>query len=74
MELKPCPFCGCTDIRKLVTVFDCNIWCSECRGSIHRDNYITHDSLAETLHDAEAEAVEAWNRRKRDEAKKMPVL
>ena len=65
-ELKPCPFCGSTDIRKLVTVFDCNIWCSECRGSIHRDNYMKCDTIRETLIDAEPEAVKAWNRRAED--------
>ena len=68
-ELKPCPFCGGTDIRKLTTLFDCNIWCSECRGAIHRDNYIKRDSLAETLVDAETKAVEAWNRRAEDNEK-----
>ena len=62
-ELKPCPFCGGTDIRKLVTVFDCNIWCADCRAGMHRDNYMKRDSIRETLFEAEEEVIEAWNRR-----------
>lgn len=65
-ELKPCPFCGCDDVRKITTVFDCTIFCAKCRGSIHRENYIKRDSIAETLKEAEPEAIEAWNRRAED--------
>lgn len=62
-ELKPCPFCGCKDIRKLVTVLDCDIFCRSCGASVHRTNFIVGSALAETLVDAEPEATKAWNRR-----------
>ena len=29
-NLKPCPFCGCKDIRKLVKRSRADIWCNEC--------------------------------------------
>ncbi len=62
-ELKLCPFCGSRDIRKITTVFDCTIFCDDCHVAIRRENYIKRDSLAETLKEAEPEAIEAWNRR-----------
>ena len=66
MELKPCPFCGNKEIRKLTTVFDCTIFCDKCHVAIRRDNFIKCDSIAETLKEAEPEAIEAWNRRAED--------
>ena len=65
-ELKPCPFCGCKDIRKLTTVLDCDIFCVSCGSSMHRTNFIVGNTLAETLVDAEPEAIAAWNRRAED--------
>ena len=62
-ELKPCPFCGGTDIRKIITIFDCDIWCADCKASMHRENYMKCDTIRETVSDAEPEAVKAWNRR-----------
>lgn len=62
-ELKPCPFCGNQEIRKLTTVFDCTIFCDKCHVAIRRDNFIKCDSIAETLKEAEPEAINAWNRR-----------
>ena len=62
-KLKPCPFCGCTDIRKLTTVIECDIFCIKCGASMTRTNFVVGKSLAETLVDAEPEAIKAWNRR-----------
>ena len=62
-ELKPCPFCGGHDVRKITTLFDCRIFCATCRASMLRENFIKRSSLAETLVEAEPEAIEAWNRR-----------
>jgi hypothetical protein len=44
-------------------VFDCTIFCDKCHVAIRRDNFIKCDSIAETLKEAEPEAIEAWNRR-----------
>lgn len=65
-NLKPCPFCGGHDVRKVTTVFDCAIFCANCHGTMRRENFIQRDSLGETLKEAEPEAIEAWNRRAKD--------
>jgi Lar family restriction alleviation protein len=67
-ELKPCPFCGGTDIRKLTTIIGCDILCRNCGATIQRTNFIVGNALAETLVDAEPEAIKAWNRRAEDDS------
>jgi len=38
-ELKPCPFCGSTNIRKNFGIFP-ELFCSECEATIYAyDNY-----------------------------------
>ena len=63
-QLKPCPFCGSTDIRISVTRRYVSIWCGVCgcqitRGVLGRPC----NSLAEAEQFYSAEAQEAWNRR-----------
>ena len=62
-KFKPCPFCGCSEIRMLTTIFDCDIFCKECGASITRQNYTPCDSLAQSMREAKPIAIEAWNRR-----------
>ena len=62
-ELKPCPFCGGKDIRLLTSMFDCDIWCSNCGASVFREARKTHNCIAENKKDAQTKAVRAWNRR-----------
>lgn len=56
-KLKPCPFCGGTNIDCLEAGFRTGVWfvqCDEC--------YATFPDF-----DSEAEAIKAWNRRAKDE-------
>lgn len=53
MELKPCPFCGSTDIWNLEAGRNTDMWFVQCQ-----------DCCATFPHfDSEEEAAEAWNRR-----------
>ena len=66
-ELKPCPFCGGKDIRKMTTHSYCEIWCYDCLAGMTRGlNMGKYDSLAESEADCGVEAIEAWNRRAED--------
>ena len=65
-ELKPCPFCGGTDIRMITSVFDTDIFCAECHGSMTRASFFYKSCLAEAKESHEKEAIEAWNRRAED--------
>lgn len=62
-ELKPCPFCGCDDIRILSSLFECEISCENCGALIHRNHRKVGTSIAETKQSAFPAAVMAWNRR-----------
>ena len=63
-ELKPCPFCGCTDIRKITTLTHTQIYCSDCMCGVTRGLLL---GKCDTLKEAEeyfgVEAIETWNRR-----------
>lgn len=66
-KLKPCPFCGGKDIRKLTTRRYSSIWCEGCGGEIIRGGLErAHNSLAEVEELYGKEVVEAWNRRADD--------
>lgn len=70
-DLKPCPFCGGTDIRMLTTVFDTDIWCDECKASIYRGSFCGKRSISEAKEGHEAEAIKAWNRCAQQEAEQQ---
>jgi Lar family restriction alleviation protein len=76
-ELKPCPFCGGTDIRyslKITGHFDVRyhaaMYCNKCHcygartltGTVRHDNYKGRTAI-ENDAAIKAEAIEAWNRR-----------
>ena len=62
-ELKPCPFCGSSDIRVVVTVTGTQIYCDNCLVSILRGPFAESESLAEAEEKSKPNAIEAWNRR-----------
>jgi Lar family restriction alleviation protein len=49
-ELKPCPFCGCKDVRIRSAVGECWVYCLGCKGSGE-------------MQSNEVEAARWWNRR-----------
>ena len=51
MELKPCPFCGSTNLN---TSYKNEIWCKDCDGGVHLGD---HGVKTEQFRD------EAWNKR-----------
>lgn len=63
-ELKPCPFCGGKDIRKITTLSFCEIFCCKCKACIQRGLYMgKYDCLEEAEADFGVKATNAWNRR-----------
>ena len=62
-ELKPCPFCGETDIRLMTTMNGCDIWCSSCYATIAKISYLEYNTLADVNRHVKPKAVAAWNRR-----------
>ena len=54
IELKPCPFCGSTDVRVIGDWFKKWVQCQDC---------CAHSGLK----DDKEEAAKAWNRRASDE-------
>lgn len=63
-ELKPCPFCGCKDIRKITTLSYCEIYCEGCMVKMQRGLYMgKYESLEEAENDFGYKATKAWNRR-----------
>lgn len=65
-ELKPCPFCGSSDIRVVVTVTGTQIYCHNCLASILRGPFAASESLAEAEEKSKPKAIEAWERRVTD--------
>ena len=62
--LKPCPFCGCADIRMAITLRHTEIVCRECKASIMRGSlWGKCESIAAAREEFGKEAIEAWNRR-----------
>lgn len=66
-KLKPCPFCGCTDIRLAVFIDSVQIWCSKCKATLVRSSHKRYESLAETKEHIKPRTVMAWNRRVEDD-------
>lgn len=63
-ELKPCPFCGCGDVRKMTDLRHTAIWCGNCGATITRSILVgKHDCLEDAEADFGVEAIAAWNRR-----------
>lgn len=69
-ELKPCPFCGGTDIE----VFDCGGWETHCASCYASGQSSGHDGAPFT----KEQAIAAWNRRatdgQRDTARGVPEI
>ena len=66
-ELKPCPFCGSKDIRKVVTLKYAEIYCARCQVSITRGLICGKcDDLGEAIESFGVDVSEAWNRRAED--------
>ena len=63
-ELKPCPFCGSTDIRRSITTSYCEIECHYCKATIGRGLFCgKYDCLEDAENDFGKEANKAWNTR-----------
>ena len=63
-KLKPCPFCGCEDVRKMTDLNHTVIWCGNCGVLITRSIIMgKHDCLEDAEADFGVEATNAWNRR-----------
>lgn len=63
-ELLPCPFCGSTDIRRIITTSYCEIECHCCKAKISRGLFCgKYDCLADAENDFGKEANNAWNTR-----------
>ena len=61
--LKPCPFCGCEDIRIDTYINGTSIWCSSCYATISRRSYLQYDTLPDVKKFVEPEVIDDWNRR-----------
>ena len=60
-ELKPCPFCGNKDVEI------CEVWSGRFHGKAVNCNFTDGGCGANSgSRETEAEAIEAWNRRKYD--------
>lgn len=63
-ELKPCPFCGSKDIRRVLTLKHSEIYCASCQAFVSRGLMLGKcDSLDEAEECFGVDAIEAWNRR-----------
>lgn len=62
-ELKPCPFCGCKDIRKLVKRSRADIWCSECGVNMAMSCFASYSTLSDADKYIGSILVKNWNRR-----------
>ena len=56
-DLKPCPFCGSSNVVSETTITDGAAWCFDCRAKIVRE----HENLY--TEDGRALAIDAWNSR-----------
>lgn len=61
-ELKPCPFCGSSNVEANAYTDDwdaiCDVRCRNCKALMSRTFYNSSD-----CHEVRKEAVAAWNRR-----------
>lgn len=75
-ELKKCPFCGgkavfsvnTASLRNLLRGYEFNIQCSKCKATIpdrcYQIEFKMNDSgEIEIIHDGRKDAIEAWNKR-----------
>ena len=65
-ELKHCPFCKSTDIRKRITVSTGKTRCYGCGASISKCFYNMFGSIAEAKEVIDVVLTKAWNRRAKD--------
>lgn len=65
-KLKPCPFCGCSDIRIASGSNIAILHCRNCKAEMCRMIGEDFESWDEPLKMAEDYAIEAWNRRAED--------
>ncbi len=82
--LKPCPFCGCTDIGISQTSFgpragvvQASVRCHECRaecGWMFVGNDIGDDSIYQTIQEAFPELARRWNRRSEETPTEFKLL
>ena len=64
-KLKPCPFCGSDDIRRIITISYCEIVCNYCHAMIIRScNYGQSKCISEAEADFGTKANNAWNARR----------
>ena len=63
-KLKPCPFCGRSDIRVITTLSRVEIVCNYCGANILRQVDDKRSSLFHVNHTVKPRAVKAWNTRK----------
>lgn len=66
IELKPCPFCGCSNIRIAGGVSIAFLHCRNCKAEMCRMINEDFEFGDEPLKTAEDYAIEAWNRRAED--------
>ena len=62
-ELKPCPFCGCADIKLEITLSYVEAWCPKCQANIMRGIMGKCDCLDDARKEIKPRTVRAWNRR-----------
>lgn len=63
-KIKPCPFCGNTDIRRVLTHSYCRISCNKCNAFISSGLFCgKYDTLREAEDDFGRDANNKWNRR-----------
>ena len=65
-ELKPCPFCGCTDIRLVGGDSITILHCRKCKAEMCRTASDGDEFFAEETDKTKKAAIEAWNRRTGD--------
>lgn len=79
-ELKRCPFCGGEAVFFVNTTSSCNllrgyefsIRCSECKTTIPNRSYqiefkMNNSGEIEIVHDGRKDAIEAWNKRYKED-------
>ena len=62
-ELKPCPFCGGTDILIDTYLNGTMIWCTSCNATISKMSYLEYHNVPDVKENVEPKVIEMWNRR-----------